>query len=73
MEQLEADRVGQFLLAEVSIKEGEDQKDLKQEPKRLQSQCRTVGEDDGEELERAWDDVSGTGLNPKAEGKHGLR
>ena len=59
-----ADQHGQFLLAQV----GSDAsgKELMNVAKETRSQYRTVEEDNQEELEEAWDDVSGAQLDPKA-------
>ena len=66
IEQIEADKFGQFLIAEVN-KDGEGKADqMNSEAKQLKEKHPTVEEDNGEELELAWDDVSGAKLDPVA-------
>ena len=59
-----ADEHGQFLLAQVGG--NTSGRDLMNVAKEIQSQYRTVEDDNQEELEEAWDDVSGAQLDPKA-------
>ena len=62
-QQIITDGHGQFLLAQVdnSASSGEFVKVAKE----VQSRYRVVEEDDQEELEEAWDDVSGAQFDPK--------
>lgn len=62
--QLEADRKGQFLLAELEGSDGKNGKELAKTAKELQEQWKTVEDDDEEEMAVAWDDVSGATLDP---------
>ena len=66
MEQIEMDRMGQFLLAEVNADGTIKGQDLKKEAQGIQQQYRTMEEEDQEALETAWDDVSGAALDPSA-------
>ena len=66
MEQTELDRMRQFLLAEVNAEGTVNGQDMKQEARELQHKYRIVEEDDQEEWEIAWDDVSGAALDPSA-------
>ena len=64
LEQNEVDKLGQFLLAEVD-KDGKGNGDLmNKEAQRLKERYQTVEEKNDEELESAWDDVSGAALDP---------
>lgn len=65
-EQLQADRDGQFLLAKVEATTTTPSGDLRKAADELKKSYRTVEEDLSEQLEEAWDDVSGAQLNPKA-------
>ena len=66
IEQIEADRKGQFIIAEVNADGKSEGKDMKDESEALQKRYRTVDEDDDTALEMAWDDVSGAELDPAA-------
>ena len=65
VEQLDADRKGQFMIAEVSMKDHEQGRELVKEAKELKQKYRTVEEEDNGNLEQAWDDVIGAELDPK--------
>ena len=65
LEQMEADRKGQFLLAQVDNKEGQKSDDLAKEAEQFKQRYRTAEEEDDPNLETAWDDVSGAELDPK--------
>ena len=65
-EQLEADRQGTFLLANVDANGINNTKQLINEANRIKEKYRTFEEDQNEELEIAWDDVSGAELDRKA-------
>ena len=64
-EQLEADRKGQFLIASVNANGDNDTKQMAMEMKSIKERYKTVEEDKEDELEMAWDDVSGAELDPK--------
>ena len=66
MEQVEVDRSGQFIIAEVNAEGRSGGKDMKDESNELRQQYRTVEEEDHIELGMAWDDVSGAELDPTA-------
>lgn len=66
MEQIEADRKGQFIIAEINADGKSNGKDLKVESNKLQEQYKTVDEEDNEALGMAWDDVFGAELDPAA-------
>ena len=61
---MEADRRGQFLLAELESSDGKNGGKLMKEAKGLQEQCATAEEDNEEEMAVAWDDVFGAALDP---------
>ena len=65
-DQLQADRNGQFLLASVEPSSTTSSGELRKTAEELKRRYRTVEEDNDEELEEAWDDVSGAQLDPKA-------
>ena len=64
-EQVEVDRKGQHLLAQVSADDGDTTEQLMNVAKGLVQKYRTVEEDNEAEMEKAWDDVSGAELNPE--------
>ena len=64
IEQLEVDRKGQFIIANVST--NNNTKDLMEEAETIKARYKTIEEDDSPDLEVAWDDVSGAELDPKA-------
>ena len=64
--QLEADRKGQFLFAELNNENVDNGKSMKEEAEKIKSKLPTADEDVEEEMMTAWDDVSGAELNPKA-------
>ena len=66
IEQMEADRKGQFLVADYDIKNVCSSREIMNMSRELRKQYKTVEEDYDEEMELAWDDVSGAELNPKA-------
>ena len=49
----------------VNTEEGETSQDLKRSAEKLKQKYRTVEEDHEEQMEAAWDDVSGAELNPR--------
>ena len=58
---MKADQTGQFMLA--TVKQGDDMhKDVQQK----MQHCKTREEENNQELEVAWDDVSGAELDPEA-------
>ena len=63
--QLGADRMGQFLIANVNTDGNIDTRKIMEEAKKLQKQYQTVEEDDQPQMEMVWDDVSGAELDPK--------
>ena len=62
-EQMQMDANGQFLLMNISIAANEISQDLKRSAEKLKKKYRTVEEEDDEQLEIAWDDVSGAEIN----------
>ena len=62
---MEADRNGQYLL--ISMEHGEkwSSKDLLNTAKQFNKKYKTIEEDNEEEMEIAWDDVSGAELDPQ--------
>ena len=68
-EQIDADRKGQFLISSVNVDESSDAKQMATEANSINEKHKTVEEDNNEELEIAWDDVSGADLDPKAAGR----
>ena len=69
IEQMNADRNGQYLLGNIKYDEECTSKELLHAAKQLEKKYKTVEEDDTEELEIAWDDVSGAELDPKKDRK----
>ena len=65
IEQIEADRKGQFFIASVDVNKEGDTKRMATEAESIKEKYKTVEEDNDEELETAWDDVSGAELDPK--------
>ena len=63
--QLQADKDGQFLLANVGAEANDTSEGLKKTANELKTRYRTVEEDNEQELEEAWDDVFGAQLDPK--------
>ena len=57
--QMEADRKAQFLLAEIQQNEGDSGVDMMRTSKQLKERYDTVVEDNSDEMDLAWDDVSG--------------
>ena len=66
IEQMEADRKGQFLVADYNIEDVHSSKEVMNLSREFRKQYKTVEEDCEEEVELAWDDVFGAELNPKA-------
>lgn len=64
--QLEADRKGQFLLAEIQQDGNNNGGDMVNASRELKGRYETVVEDNSEEMDTAWGDVSGAELNPAA-------
>ena len=64
-EQIQRDRCGQYLLANIQLENGTTSKDLMEEANRMKRKYKIIEEEDGEEYLEAWDDVSGSPLNPK--------
>ena len=65
MDQMEADRQGHFLIANVDPIGTSNAKELMEEANSITENYKTVEEDQSEELEIAWDDVSGAELDPR--------
>ena len=61
---IEADAEGQFLLMEMN-NDSISSKEFMNVAQELKRKYKTVEEPENEELERAWDDVSGAELDPK--------
>ena len=64
--QLHADRQDQFMMATVGETGNKTSDGLMEEARELKQQYKTVEEDLDEQLQEAWDDVSGAQLDPKA-------
>ena len=64
--QMEIDRKGQFLTMTMDDTRDVSSKELMNVAKQMSSEYQSVEEDNQEEMEAAWDDVSGAALNPKA-------
>ena len=58
-EQVEADRQGCYLLAQVGSVDGTNRQEMRREANQITTKYRTVEENNDEELQRAWDDVTG--------------
>lgn len=65
-QQIKADNAGQFLLMNVEQGAEDDGRSLTRAEKELKRKYKTVEENNDDELEVAWGDVSGAALNPKA-------
>ena len=65
IEQIAVDRQGQYLLMNMDYDDKQTSGEMKQAAKRLEEKYDIVEEDQEEELEIAWDDVSGATLDPK--------
>ena len=65
-EQIEADRKGRFLIANINANGQDDSKQMAMEKENLKKRYKIVEVDNDEELEMAWDDVSGAELDTKA-------
>ena len=63
--QMQMDAKGKFLLMNVNIEEGESSQELQKSAEKLKHKYRIVEEDNEEQIEAAWDDVSGAELNPR--------
>ena len=63
--QLQADKDGQFLLANIGDPSKETSEELKKTANELKMRYKTVEEENDQELEEAWDYVSGAQLDPK--------
>ena len=61
---MEADRKGQFLIAELEGGDGNNGGELMKTSEELHEQCKTTEDDSDEEMAVAWDDVSGAALDP---------
>ena len=66
MEQIKIDRMGQFLIAQINLTVTGASDQMKQEAESIRKRYKTIEEDQDEELEMAWDDVSGAQSNPEA-------
>ena len=64
-DQFEADRAGQFFTMSVMNGNNTTSKDLDKERREMEDKYKIVEEDDPEEIECAWDDVSGAALDPQ--------
>lgn len=65
VDQMEADRNGQYLLMSMDYDESLSSKELLNASKQAQQQYKTIEEEQDEELDVVWDDVSGAILDPK--------
>ena len=63
---MEADRKGQFLLAELEGSNGENGGELKKAAEKVEERYKIVEENNDAEMQIAWDDVSRASLDPKA-------
>ena len=63
-EQTEMDTNGQFLLMNIDAEAEESSQDLRRSADRLKRKYQIVEEENDEQMETAWDDVSGAELNP---------
>ena len=61
---MDADRNGQYQLGSIECDEECASKELLHTAHQLETKYKTVEEDDTEELEIVWDDVSGAELDP---------
>lgn len=66
IERIEMDRMGQFIIAEINVDGAGGSDQMKIEAAAMHGKCRTVEEDQGNELEVAWDDVSGAEFDPES-------
>ena len=64
-EQMQKDKMGQYLLANVQMEPNTTSKELMKEAKRIKERYQIVEEEDENEYFEAWDDVSGAALNPQ--------
>ena len=64
-EQIEADQAGQFMRLNINNDKNTISEELRREEQSIKKKYRTIEEDNIEELEMAWDDVSGAALDPK--------
>ena len=64
--QLEADRKGQLMFAELNNENVDNGKSMREEAEKIKNKLPTADEDGEEEMMTAWDDVSGAELDPKA-------
>ena len=64
-EQIAMDEKGQFLIMNVNDTRNTTSGELKKSAEKMKDKYRTVEEDYDEELEAAWDDVSGAEFDPK--------
>ena len=65
VKQIEMDRDGQYLLANMEYNEKVSSKELMNTAKKLNQKYKTIEEENEDELETARDDVSGATLDPK--------
>ena len=63
-EQVEADRAGRFLLSTIGVEGLANEQSVTEEIKQMKQKYRTVEEEDEENNEMAWGDVSGVELDP---------
>ena len=66
IEQIEIDRLEQFVIAEINNDNNCSGRSMQQEADQLRKRYPIVEEDNDEESEQAWDDVSGATLDPSA-------
>ena len=64
-EQIQRDRNGQYLLANVQVDNKTTTKETMKEVNKLKEQYKTMEEEDDFDNEEAWDDVSGAPLEPQ--------
>ena len=63
--QIQMDQKGQFLLMNVSVEVGESSQDLLKSAEKIKRKYRIVEEENDDQIETAWDDVSGAEFDPQ--------
>ena len=66
IEQIEADRMGQFFIAEINLDGTGKGNQMMKEAESIKEKYKIVEEDYDQQLETAWDDVSGSELDPQS-------
>ena len=64
-EQMQKDKMGQYLLANIQMEPNTTSKELMKEDRTIKERYQIVEEDGENEYLEAWDDVSGAALNPQ--------